>query len=71
MANQTELKAQIEALTAQNEKAKTEIIGKISDLETALANAGETTPEVDAALAALKTSVQGSDDIVPDAVEPE
>jgi len=53
-------------LKAQNEKAKTEILAKIQTLEDAIANGGNTSPEVDAALADLKTSIQGTDDIVPD-----
>lgn len=64
--NQEELAAQLAALKEQNEKAKTEITGKISELEAA---PGQTSPEVDAALAALKASVQGTDDIVPDQPE--
>lgn len=66
MATQAELAQQLRDLTAQNEKARTEILAKIADLETALANAGNTTPEVDDALAALKASVQTDDDIVAD-----
>jgi len=54
-------------LKAQNEKAKAEIVAKIAALETAIANQGNTSPEVDAALVDLKTSIQGTDDIVPDA----
>lgn len=73
MLNQTELAQQITQLTEQINKSKAEITGKLADLETALANAGNTTPEVDAALTALKTAVQGVDDIVPDGqpAEPE
>lgn len=63
---QAELQAELLALKAQNEKAKGEIIAKFAALEGALANQGNTTPEVDAALADLKVSVQGTDDIVPD-----
>lgn len=63
---QAELLAQLQALKSQNEKAKVEITGKIATLETAIANQGQTTPEVDAALADLKQSIQGTDDIVPD-----
>lgn len=62
--DQTQLAADLTALQAQTEKAKTEVLAKIADLEIAITNAGNTTPEVDAALAALKTSVQGVDDIV-------
>lgn len=66
MATQAELAQQLSEITAQNEKAKAEIVGKIADLEAAIANGGNTTPEVDAALASLKASVQSTDDIVPD-----
>jgi hypothetical protein len=67
MATQAELAQQLRDITAQNEKSRTEILAKIADLETALANAGNTSPEVDEAVAALKASVQTDDDIVPDA----
>lgn len=70
MSTQAELAAQLSEVAAQVEKAKAEITAKIADLETAIGNAGNTTPEVDAALAALKASVQGVDDIVPDAPTP-
>lgn len=65
--NMQELKAAIDAATAQADKARAEIVQKITDLEAAIANAGNTTPEVDAALAALHASVQATDDVVPDA----
>lgn len=67
MTSQAELATQLQDLAAQTEKARTEVLTKIGDLESAIANAGNTTPEVDAALAALKGAVQGVDDIVPDA----
>lgn len=67
MATQAEHAQELRNIHAQNEKARTEILAKISDLETALANAGNTTPEVDEAVAALKASVQTDDDIVADA----
>jgi uncharacterized membrane protein YccC len=67
MATQAELAQQLRDVTAQNEKARGEILAKISELETALANAGNTTPEVDEALAALKASVQTDDDLNADA----
>lgn len=65
--SQSQLAAELTALKDQNEKARVEILKKISDLEAALANAGTTTPEVDDALAALKASVQADDDLNPDA----
>jgi len=70
MATQAELAQQLRDITAQNEKSRTEILGKIADLEAALAAAGNTSPEVDEAVAALKASVQTDDDIVPDAPTP-
>lgn len=65
--NQTELAQALTDLGTQLTKASAEITGKIADLEAAISNAGSTTPEVDAALAALKVSGQALDDIVPDA----
>jgi hypothetical protein len=67
MSSQAELAASLDALAAQAEKAHDEIVTKIAALEDALANAGSTSPEVDAALEALKAQVQGLDDIEPDA----
>lgn len=64
--NQQELAQFLADLKAQVDKSKTEITDKIAALEQAINNSGTTTPEVDAALADLKTSVQGVDDIVPD-----
>lgn len=64
---QVSLQAELQALKAQNEKAKGEIVAKFAALEAALANQDNTTPETDAALADLKISIQGTDDIVPDA----
>lgn len=65
--SQSQLAADLVALKAQEEKAKAEILAKIATLEDAIVQAANTTPEVDAALADLKASVQGVDDIVPDA----
>lgn len=63
---QAEELAFLQALKVQNEKAKAEIVAKIAALQAAIDNAGTTTPEIDAALADLQTSIQGTDDIVPD-----
>lgn len=68
MATQAELAQQLRDITSQNEKARTETLKKLADLEAALG--GGTTPEVDEALRVLKESIQADDDIVPD-VEPE
>ena len=63
---QAELAQALRDAAAEADKAKAEVLQKISDLEAAISTAGSTTPEVDEALAALKTSVGGIDDIVPD-----
>lgn len=65
--SQAETAQELRDLLAQNEKARVEILAKIQALEDALANAGNTSEEVDAAVQALKASVQTDDDIVPDA----
>lgn len=65
MDNQ-QLLAALQDAKAEADKAKTEIIQKISDLETAISNGGQTTPEIDQALSDLKDSIKGVDDIVPD-----
>jgi hypothetical protein len=62
------LATQLTAVGTQLAKAKTEITDKIAALEEAIGNAGSTTPEVDAALEALKGAAQGLDDLNPDAV---
>lgn len=67
MTTQTELAQGLEALQAQTDKARAEVLGKIADLEAALGNADSVSPEVQAAFDALKGSVQAVDDIVPDA----
>lgn len=67
MATQAEHAQELRDLKSQNDKARQEILDKIAALEEALATAGNTTEEVDAALADLKASVQIDDDIVPDA----
>lgn len=67
MSTQAEQAQQIRDLTAQVTKTRNETLAKIAALQTALDNAGGTTPEVDAAMAELKAAVQLSDDDVPDA----
>lgn len=70
MATQAQLAADLQALKDQLDKAKGEIVAKVQALEDALANAGGTTPEVDAALLALKGAAQSMDDLNPDAPAP-
>lgn len=69
MSTQAELAARLEALRAQNEKAAAEQAKALQDLRDAIA-AGETTPEVDAALEALAQSIQREDNLNPDAPTP-
>jgi hypothetical protein len=88
MANDAELVAQLNAVNttltdvaANVDKIGTEtdlLLVKITELENALANAGNSSPEVDAALAAVtaqagvvQSKVQGVDAKVPDAPPPE
>lgn len=63
---QAELAQALNDASTQADKAKAEILQKIADLEAAVNNAGNVTPEVEAAFTALKSKVQGIDDIVPD-----
>jgi hypothetical protein len=53
-------------ISDQLEKAKSEVTGKIGELEGALASAGEQPQEVADAVAALKQVAQGLDDVVAD-----
>jgi hypothetical protein len=66
MTTQAELQAALEALTAQTEKAKAEILDKIAALEAAIDNSDEVDQGVADAFFALKAAVQGVDDIVTD-----
>lgn len=73
MAKISSLAAQLTAIAAQADKSKAEIVAavdtltkKVSDLEALLDDA-DTTPEIDAALEAVKTAVQAVDDLNPDA----
>jgi hypothetical protein len=66
MTTQAELAQQITDLTAQNEKARAEVLAKIADMQAAIDAAGTVDQAVLDAFAALKLSVQADDDIVPD-----
>jgi hypothetical protein len=68
MVSQAEHAAALAALKDQVVKTRAETLEKIAKLEEAVANSGNTSPEVDEALAALKTAVQAADDDIPDAV---
>lgn len=65
--NQQELADQLTALGTQLEKVKTEILAEVANLETQIQNSGNVTPEVEAALNAVKEKVQGIDDLNTDA----
>ncbi len=68
--NQAELQSGLEALGAKMDKIGAEttgLQGAVADLETALANAGEVSPGVQAAFEAVKVKAQGVDDLVTDA----
>lgn len=66
MSTQAEVAAQLTALSTQLDKALAEIQAEIQKLTDAVAAAGASTPEVDAALDALKAKVQALDDLNAD-----
>lgn len=69
MATQAALAADLAEVKDQIAKIGTETQGllqKIADLTAAVENAGQTTPEVDAAMAALKAQAKVVDDLVAD-----
>ena len=67
MASQEQLAAQLNAISAQLTKVTGEIQARVTALEAAIEAAGNTTPEVDAALEAVKQIAQALDDLNPDA----
>ena len=70
MATQAELSASLTEIAANVGKVGDEtraLIAKIAELEAAIVTAGNTTPEVDAALQALRDQVAVVDALVPDA----
>lgn len=68
MITQAQVAADLVSLTSQVDKIKTEVTQKLQELATAITNQGNAAPEVEAALTALKTSVQAVDDLIPDQV---
>lgn len=72
MSNQAQTLAILQAasatLTKISEETKT-LLTKVTDLQDALNNAGNNTPEVDAALTALTDQLKVVDDLVPDPAE--
>lgn len=69
MATMAELQAELQSVSTQVTKIGGEtslLLARIQELEDALAAGGVTTPEVDAALAALKEQVRIVDELVAD-----
>lgn len=67
LMTQEEAVAKINELTAQTQKSNAEINQKLTELQDALAAAGNVTPAVEAALAGLAAVVQANDDLIADA----
>jgi ABC-type transporter Mla subunit MlaD len=64
--NQAELEAALAAAADKTEKIIAEVQASTQELKDALAAAGSTTPEVNAALARLQGALQVADDLNPD-----
>lgn len=75
MSTQAELAAQLKAVTAQIQKIGTETtktLEKVSQLEDALNNQGNVTPELQTAFDELKAQVTTVDDLIADVpIEPQ
>lgn len=74
MASQEQLAQDLIQVKEAVAKVGTEtstLVQKVADLEAAISNGGETTPEVDAALQALKDQVQVVDELVADVPAPQ
>lgn len=67
LMNQTELAAQLTALTEQTKKSFGEINGKLAELDAAIAAQGNVAPEVTAALEGLRSAIQDNDNLIADA----
>ena len=70
MASQKELADKLTAIGDELDKATAEIVAAIQALKDALAAAGGTTPEVDAAVVRLEGGAKSLDDLNPDAAPP-
>jgi len=73
MATQAELAAQLNTVAAQVQKIgqeSTKTLEKVQELEDALANQDDVSPELQAAFDGLKAQVQTVDDLVVDTTVP-
>lgn len=73
MAKQSEMAADMATVTAQIAKIGEEskkTLQKVTDLETALGNQEDVSPELQSAFDALKAQVTVVDDLIPDAPAP-
>ena len=68
MATKNEVTAQIEAAADQTNKIIAEVTAAVAALTAAIEAAGNSTPEMDAALVRLQASLQVADDLNPDAL---
>lgn len=67
MANQTQTAQDIRDAVAKLDKAKAEIVARVQALEDAIANQShDTSPEVDAAVVALREVADSLDSLNPD-----
>jgi ABC-type transporter Mla subunit MlaD len=70
MASQTEHAEELRGVKRDLDEAFTELTDRIATLEQAIQNAGNTTPEVDEAMAAVKAQAEALKNVVPNP-EPE
>lgn len=70
MTTQVALAAALATIGDQLEKASAEISAEIQTLTDQIANAGGTTPEIDASVARLQAIAQKLDDMNPDVAPP-
>lgn len=66
--NQAELEAALTAAAEKTDKIVAEVQASTAQLLQAIADAGNSTPAVDAALARLQAALQVADDLNPDPV---
>lgn len=74
MSTQAEIAQGLTTLTAQVAKVgaeSTKTLQKVTDLEAALANQDNVSPELQSAFDALKAQVQAVDDLIPDVPAPD